>query len=361
MRSGNIFRKIQKTFLRFPVGFILVVLVLAYLSATVVVMVALKQDFISAAMMCLPAFLGELGSSGTSSTVVNVAILFSLLISVAFLAILTAKITSIFVEICQQGGSIVNTVDFTDHIIVCGWNVQGPSIVAELLSSGTATRNGIAILANCDRRPIKDGQVEFIRGDPSQDDDLRRAGVETAHSVIVLSDLTKSANEADAEALMIVLAVENINRSVQTCVQVLNAANRVHLERAHADEIICLDQMGGNLVVASATNHGISHVVRELLTFNSGSEFYRLDDLVSPNLVGKEFSEAVAFLAQRRMLLVGFETDASKEEAKQLFGHDVVHSPGDGDRAVVVNPQGQYIIREGDALFVIAESKPENL
>ena len=361
MRLRNVIRKIRKTFLRFPVAFILVVLALGYLGVTVMIMVAMERDFIGAAMMCLPAFLGELGSLEASSGVVNFGILFSLFISIAFLSILTAKITSIFVEICRQGGSIVNTVDFSDHIIICGWNAQGPAIVAELLASGMVARNEIVILANYERRPIKDERVEFIRGDPSQDEDLRRAKAESAHSAIVLSDLTKTANEADAEALMIVLAVETLNRSIQTCVQILNAANRVHLERAHADEIICLDQMGGNLVVASATNHGISHVVRELLTFNSGSEFYRLDAPVSPDLVGKEFSEAVAFLAQRRMLLVGFETQASEEEAQQLFGHDVVQVSGDSDRVVVVNPQRQYRIRESDALFVIAESKPEDL
>jgi voltage-gated potassium channel len=311
--------------------------------------------------MCVPAFLGELGVLEASAPLVNVAMIFSLLISIAFLSILTAKITSMFVEICRQGGSIVNSVDFSDHIIVCGWNAQGEAIVKELLSSGMAVGNGIVILANNERRPLKDEHVEFIRGDPSQDVDLKRAGAERARSVIVLSNLCKPANEADAEALMIVLAVETLNRSIQTCVQVMNAANRVHLERAHADEIICLDQMGGNLVVASSTNHGVSHVVRELLTFNNGSEFYRLDGPVSPDLVGKEYSEAVAFLAQRRILLVGFETNASKEEAERLFGHDVVHFADDSDRVVIVNPQGQYKIRENDALFVIAESKPEDL
>jgi voltage-gated potassium channel len=85
------------------------------------------------------------------------------------------------------------------------------------------------------------------------------------------------------------------------------------MERAHADEIICLDQMGGNLVTASAINHGISRVITELLTFNSGSEFYRYDGYLSDRVVGKEFSEVVKMLIQQYIIVVGFETDNSEK------------------------------------------------
>ena len=59
--------------------------------------------------------------------------------------------------------------------------------------------------------------------------------------------------------------------------------------------------------------------------FNSGNEFYRLDGPVPADLIGKEFSEAVAFMAKRRILLVGFETTYS-EELKQQLPDDLLHS-----------------------------------
>jgi len=106
-------------------------------------------------------------------------------------------------------------------------------------------QRGIVILHDSEEKPFRDERVEFIRGDPSQDENLRRAGVMKANSVIVLTDFTKTVNEADAEALMVILAVESLNREVHTCVQIMSSANRRHLERAHADEIICIDQVGG--------------------------------------------------------------------------------------------------------------------
>lgn len=134
----------------------------------------------------------------------------------------------------------------------------------------------------------------------------------------------------------------------------------MHLERAHADEIICLDQVGGSLAVASALNHGVSRIVSELLNFTLGSEFYRYDGHISDKLVGKEFTEAVQVLAPKHIILLAIETDHSEELLQQLSA-DVVYSLPEENRIMVVNPQSRYEIRQGDALFVIAESEPRKL
>jgi voltage-gated potassium channel len=309
-----------------------------------------------AAIKGMPAFLGELGTPEASSMTVQIAILASLVISITFLTIVTAKITTVFVEFCLKGGRIVHDVSASKHIIICGWNFQGNGIVKEIIASGT--KREIVVLADYENRPVADQQAEFVRGDPTQDADLIRAGVKRADSVIVLTDLRKQANEADAEALMIVLAVESLNRSTHTCVQIANSANSIHLQRAHADEIICLDQMGGNLVVSSAMNHGLSKVVSELLTFNDGSEFYRCDGALAKSLAGKEFVEALRELSARRIILLGVETDNTEDLRKSLPG-EMMHTSEDGTRAVFVNPQATYRLKEGDALFVVAVDDPE--
>jgi voltage-gated potassium channel len=277
--------------------------------------------------------------------------------SVTVIVIITAKITSVFVEFMRRGGIMAKKVNLAGHTIICGWNFQGERVISELFSADVRQQRGVVILTDSEERPLRDERVEFINGDPSQDKDLLRAGIMKADSAIVLTDLTKGANEADAEALMVVLAVESLNPKVHTCVQIVNSSNRMHLERAHADEIICLDQVGGSLAVASALNHGVSRIVSELLNFNLGSEFYRYDRQISDKLVGKEFSEAVQLLARERIILLAIETDYSEELVKQL-NLDVVYNLPEEDRIMVVNPQSDYSIRQGDALFVIAESEP---
>lgn len=354
------FRFIQKQVIRRPFIALFFILIFVYLCSALLIMVFERLSFGGATNMIMPAFLGELGVVESPNIVTQTSILAALVASVAFLAVITAKVTSMFVEFCSRGGSIVKKVNLSEHIIICGWNFQGEKIVSELLRSSLKGHRGIVILANCENRPIKDERVEFIRGDPTQDDDLIRAGVKRAKSVIVLTDFKKNANEADAEALMIVLAVESLHRKVHTSVQILNHVNRIHLERAHADEIICLDQIGGNLVVASALNPGVSRILTEMLTFNTGSEFYRYDKPLSYEMVGKEFFKAVELLTKQKMILLAVETEDSPE-IRQELSDDVLHSVEDEKRIIIVNPQSKYKIRQGDALFVIAESEPNKL
>lgn len=358
------FRRFGRLFLKQirskPILSLVCLLVLVYISSTLLIMLCEKVSFGTATSMIMPAFLGELGTVQSGSIITQISILAALLVSIAVLAVVTAKITSMFVEFCRRGGSIVKKVDLSDHIIICGWNFQGDRIVKELLCSQVKSRREIVVLANCESRPVKNELVEFVKGDPTQDESLIRAGIKKANSVIVLSDLTKSANEADAEALMIILAVESLNRDVHSCVQIVSSTNRVHFERAHADEIICLDQIGGNLVVSSSLNHGASKVVSELLSFNSGSELYRYEGFLSEELIGKEFSDVVQLLSKKRIILLGVETDDSEKLRQELHG-DVIHCLESDGRIIIINPQNLYQIRQGDALFLIAESEPSEL
>jgi voltage-gated potassium channel len=349
----------RKIMLR-PILSILILLLIIYLGSALVIMAYEGIDFASANMEILPAFFGELGIIESPYVAVQISIIIGMIASVTVIVIITAKITSVFVEFMSRGGVMAKKVNLSGHTLICGWNFQGERIIGELFSADIRQHRGVVVLNDSEMRPFKDERVEFIKGDPSQDKDLVRAGVMKADSVIVLTDLTKGANEADAEALMVVLAVESLNPKVHTCAQIVNSANRMHLERAHADEIICLDQVGGSLAVASALNHGVSRIVSELLSFDLGSEFYRYDRPISDKLVGKEFTEAVQLLAQKHILLLAIETDYSEGLVKQM-SHDVLYNLPEEDRVMVVNPQSNYEIRQGDALFVIAESEPHKL
>jgi voltage-gated potassium channel len=353
-------RSLRKAILCRPLIAAGVILLIIFFCGTLIVMCFEQVSFGEATAMMIPAFLGELGKVESRSMLTQISILLALLSSIAFLAVITGRITSRFVEFCRVGGSIVKQVSCSNHIVICGWNFQGERILNELLRSQGRTKYRVVLLANRQTRPVSDERVEFVQGDPTQDEALLRAGIQRAESAIILSDMNKSANDADSEALMIVLAVESLNRDVHSCVQVVNSANRVHFERAHADEVICLDQLGGNLVAASALNHGTSRVIAELLTFDEGSEFYRLDPPLPKSLSGKEFSEAAQILGARRIILIGMETE-NTEEVQRTFGNDMGRYKETDGRVVVLNPQNPYVLQPEDALFVIAESEPSEL
>lgn len=319
-------------------------------------------SFGSALLIVLPPFLGQVFENRDLKTGRIVILLIGLVSSIGSLAIITAFIVSYFMRLCLRGGRIVDRVKMTGHIVICGWNAQGESIVRELLAAAPHMSHDIVVLAQSENRPVQADEVEFINGDPTQDPDLQRARVQDAKSVIVLTDFTQNPNEADGKALLIALAVETLNQKVHTCVQILNSNNRIHFERANVDEVICLDHLGGNLAVASALNHGVSYLISELLTFNSGSELYRYSSELPGTLIGKTFSEAVSILAKQHILPLGLEIQNS-DHLRSVLAGDVLHpvKEGDGDKVIVVNPQGDYALQAGDVIFLIAESEPHRL
>jgi|GEM_PF-692984 len=343
-----------------PALSVLIVLVIIFIVASLIIMVNDHIGYGHAVLKVFPSFLGELGEIADPNIAVQISIVVGLLASISFIVIITAKITSVLIEFMRRGGSMAKKVNFSGHTIICGWNFQGERIVNDLLQANTKRHRGVVILTNSEERPLKEERVEFIKGDPASDEDLINAGIKRAENVIVLTDFAMDASAADAQAIMIALAVEDLNREVHTCVQIMNSANSSHLRHAHADEIICLDQMGGSLAVFSALHHGVSIIVSELLTFNKGSEIYCYNRHLSDEIVDKEYATVAKILADQRMVLLGIETDYN-EELIELESLDTLHKLPEEDRVIIVNPQSDYIIHQGDTLFIISESEPSRL
>ena len=118
-----------------PIISILIILVVIYLGATLIVMAFEKVGFGNAMMEIFPAFLGELGIIESPFLAVQISMVVGMLVSISFIAVVTAKITSLLIEFIRRGGSMAKKVNFSGHTLICGWNFQGERIVDELLSA----------------------------------------------------------------------------------------------------------------------------------------------------------------------------------------------------------------------------------
>ena len=157
------------------------------------------------------------------------------------------------------------------------------------------------MLANLENDPTKVDDVEFFRGDPSDETDLLRAGIDRCSMAIVLADeSTPAATDAerDARTLFTVLAVETVNADAYTCVEVIRSENRRHFANTHANELVISAEVTGALLAGSAANPGLSRVVTNLVTHPDDQEFYRIPvpaDLVGqPGVGGARRAEASA-------------------------------------------------------------------
>lgn len=351
------YTKVIRFFRRRLLILIIVFLIIIYILSIIIIVVYENVSIVDAARSILPSFFGEYAELEVGP--VGIASLLGLIVYMTFLGVLFGKIAQFFVSITLRGGIIMKKVRYKDHIIICGWNYQGPKIVENLLS-GYCKEKPIVILADLEKPPYSSDEIDFLSGVPWKKEDLIRAGIKNAGTAIILTDITDiKIKNPDADALMITLAIESINPKVHTCVQIISVENKIHLENAHADEIICLNQIGGNLLVSSALNHGISKIINEIMNFDEGSEIYRFKKKLPQMYIGQSFEKVAKKLLDKKIILIAFETEKDGY-LEEKCTNDWIHSTTNG-KVMVINPQGDYNLRGNDSIFIISQEEPTNL
>lgn len=259
---------------------------------------------------------------------------------VSLVAFTTGTIASRFVATVINQGAGMAKFKGSDHLLICGWSPKGLEIIRELRAKEVEDPRPIVILANIEKAPVDEKHITFVRGNPSNADDLQRAGIARVSTVIVLADASNASNDPDdldARSLLTTLAIESINHAAYSCVEVVKSENRQHFERTHADELVVSAELTGALLAASARTHGLTAVIADLLTHPEGEELYRVP--LPPELVGMTVRDAMMRL---------------KDADNALFVGVFV-----GDRCTV-NPPAAQMLSAGNELLVVRE-RPPNL
>ena len=260
-----------------------------------------------------------------------------MLLGIGFLGVLTATIASVFVEnkLMENKGMRTSTVE--DHFGICGWNFKGFDIVAELRADEKCRNQPIVIIAPIDEKPIDDPNIHFIRGEITSDT-LEKANIGAAHTVFVLSNESLELNVRDAKTILNTLTIKSLYPNVYVCVELVESKNIEHCQMAKADEIIVVGELSTNLMVQAALDHGITHMITELVSNRYGSQLYKIG--IPDSLVGQTFSDVMSQLKNEfEILCLGIEKK--------------------NDNQLIANPEAGYRISREDELVVIATSRPE--
>jgi len=187
-----------------------------------------------------------------------------------------ARVISAFTVLAGLGGSIVlagvvtspgfarrmrmdlrrDTSLLRNHIVVCGWNRNAPGLVRALCADTGSSRGlTVAIVAGLeddpvDRHGLEARETAFISGAPTRMDNLLKAGLDQADTVVVLADEAAAEADRDARTLMIASQVEKHcqvllqqgrrDRDIHTVVELVDPDNRAVFESAFVDQILCL-------------------------------------------------------------------------------------------------------------------------
>ena len=232
----------------------------------------------------------------------------------------------------------MHSFDFENHIILCEWNHRTRSIHRELRMDPRLDTTVIILIAEIEAKPIDDENLYFIQGGVTEEN-LKRANLKKARTVVILGDDSLEANARDAKAVLTTLTVETINPDVYSIVELANEANVQHCERANANEIIVGSEFSSKLISRAALDHGISKVLSELLSSRFGNDLYKIP--VPPSVQGKKYIDVFT-------------------EMKRSNHSTILAIQKDMEGEVISNPPVDYQVTAGDYLIVISDKKPSS-
>ncbi|MEM6755110.1 MAG: NAD-binding protein, partial [Cyanobacteria bacterium P01_C01_bin.38] len=133
----------------------------------------------------------------------------------------------------------------------------------------------IVLIADIDRKPVKDKYFYFVKGEVC-DETLHQANLMQAKTVIILGDDSLDYKQRDAKVILSILTVESINKDAYTIAELINEKNIENCKRAYADEIVVTSTLSSHLISSAAIHHGISKVISDIVTYEYGSQIFKI-------------------------------------------------------------------------------------
>ncbi len=258
-----------------------------------------------------------------------------MILGIGILGMFTATIASVFVEKKLRMNRGMSAFNFENHTIICEWNHRAAEILRELRADARLAGRPVVLIADIPEKPVDDEHLYFIKGDISEEN-LVRANLAAAHTVVILGDDSLDTNARDAQVVLATLTVESLNREVYTIVELVSERNVPHCQRANANEIIVGDEFSSRLIARAALDHGISKVMAELLSSRFGNDLVQIP--LPPEFANQPFLKVFTEMKRTRDCIVVAIYRKERE-------------------SVIANPPVNLVLESDDQLVVVAQNK----
>ena len=199
---------------------------------------------------------------------------FIMFAGITLVSLLTASISSIFVAQKIREGKGLEKLNLTDHIILCGWNMNADKLINSIYQLRSDNKNFDLVLVNElseeDITQIKAKfskiRIHFVAGDFTQEETLHRAGVLSSNSVIIIPNNLNNDNEShDEKTIFATLTIKSIDASIRVVAYLLDRENLTHIKRAEADEVVVSDDFSLNILASHIVDPGVPQVSNHLI------------------------------------------------------------------------------------------------
>ncbi len=250
------------------------------------------------------------------------------LFGIGILATITGALVGFVIDFLLKEGQGMGAAGHRGHIVVCGWNSTARDLIDELRSDEFDRE--VVVIHEADRNPAGD-DAYFVRGDTTNADDLKRAGIEEAAAAIICP--TDGSNEADMRSILTVLAIEDLAPRVRTVVEVNNPKHVEHFRRTKVDELLVSSRLAAHLLARTAMYPGLSAVVADMVAGGDGSELYRVE--LPDDYLGASIDElATRMRRDHQATVLAVSRNGSS----------------------FINPPSDFRLEPGDDAVVVAES-----
>ncbi len=147
------------------------------------------------------------------------------------------------------------------HYLVCGYGSLGRQIVRDLLARGEQF-----VVVDADERAEEEllgEEVPIIRGDATQDETLKDAGIERCKGLV-------AALGTDADNVLAVLTARELNPDILIVARAETEASESKLRRAGADRTVIPDTIGGHRLAVALVRPAVHDFMSRI--FHVGEE-----------------------------------------------------------------------------------------
>lgn len=268
-------------------------------------------------------------------------------------ALLTGVVSALMVRRLRNSmeGREMLIDDLEDHIVVCGWNRGGPTMIAEIARDHRHGDKPIVLIADLpededpgiDYTEVDRERIYLIRDDYTRVQVLQDAGIPRASMAILLADKTgdRLDQDRDARTVLAALTIENLQPEIFTSVELLHEENAHALRLAGVEEIVIATEYSGTILALSTLNSGLVHLFNEVLTSSYGNNFYKADAPASWH--GESFEARFLHL--------------KKDHGAILLSTE--RQDGEGLWKTFVNPGSEFVFEGGERIVYLAPAPLE--
>ena len=275
----------------------------------------------------------------------------------------------------EKNTKLANDFGVEDHIIICNWTKKSDLLVKELHNPSVEKKRPIIVITE-NPQDVPDFEedetyrgIMIVKGNPSNEDSLKRAGIESAATVIILAD-ERLADTADTKTIMTTIAIDHIIPDIHVVAEVLSSSNMPFFAYTFVNEIICLELLTERLLAQSCLTPGVSFIFSDLLTQSSDTNEIYVEDIPA-HYIGKTFQElrkAIVSLDEQDIILIGLGSTTEKLDSDGQYIVDY-HGNSIMEKVLIINPKAKsqssnvkyhkdYKLIKGDQVYLIAYSKP---